>query len=61
MGLNYMAIDAEGRFVAVITDRHPNEIAREVSKWIKQGLEIDRCDNEYVRNNFGDIVKEKQK
>lgn len=55
--LNYMAIDGEGRFVAVITANHPKETAKEVGKWIRQGLSIKRCTNDYVRQHFGDIVK----
>lgn len=56
--LNYMAVDKEGRFVAVISGtRTPKEIAKETGKWIRQGLSVERCDDDYVRKNFGDIIK----
>ena len=55
--LNYMAIDNEGRFVAVISPKRTKEVAKEVSEWIRQGLSIERCDDEYVRKFFGDKVK----
>ena len=57
--LNYMAIDKEGRFVAVITPNRPKEVARETGKWIRQGLSVERCTTDYVRRHFGDIVKRK--
>jgi len=56
--LNYMAIDKDGRFVAVITARHPKEVAKEVGKWIRQGLSVERCDDDYVRKHFGDKIRE---
>ena len=55
--LNYMAIDKEGRFVAVIAPDRPKEVARETGKWIRAGLSVQRCTNDYVRQHFGDIVK----
>ena len=55
--LNYMAIDKEGRFVAVTTPNRPKEAAKEVGKWIRQGLSIERCTDDYVREHFGDIVR----
>ena len=55
--LNYMAIDKDGRFVAVTTANHPKETAKEVAKWIRQGLSVKRCNDDYVRQYFGDIVK----
>lgn len=56
--LNYMAIDKEGRFVSVISGTaHPRDIARNTGKWIRNGLSVERCDNEYVRQHLGDIVK----
>ena len=55
--LNYMAIDEDGRFVAVITANHPKGTAREIGRWIRKGLSVERCDNDYVRAHFGDIVK----
>jgi len=55
--LNYMAIDKDGRFVAVITGTvPPKDIAKEVGKWIRQGFSVERCDSDYVRRFFGDIV-----
>jgi len=56
--LNYMAIDRDGRFVAVTTPDRPKEAAKEVSKWIRQGLSVERCDDDYVRQHFGDIVRQ---
>lgn len=54
--LNYMGIDKEGRFVTVISPRRPKEVAKETGKWIRQGLSVKRCSDEYVRKHFGDIV-----
>ena len=58
--LNYMAIDKEGRFVAITTARRPKEAAKEVGKWIRQGLSVERCDDDYVRKHLGDIVVKKE-
>lgn len=56
--LNYMAIDKEGRFGSVISGTaRPRDIARETGKWIREGLSVERCSDEYVRQHFGDIVK----
>jgi len=55
--LNYMAIDREGRFVAVIAPHRQKEVAEETGKWIRQGLSVQRCSDDYVRKHFGDIVK----
>jgi len=55
--LNYMAVDKEGRFVAVTTANYPKDAAKEVSKWIRQGLSVERCDDDYVRQHFGDIIR----
>ena len=59
--LNYMAIDSDGRFVCVTTAAHPKDTAKEVAKWIRQGLSVERCDDDYVREHFGDIVREVKK
>jgi len=57
--LNYMAIDSEGRFIAVITGVAPlKDIAKETGKWIRWGCSVERCDDDYVRQYFGDIVRE---
>lgn len=59
--LNYMGIDSDGKFVCVISGKRPaREIAKEVGKWIRQGLSIERCDDEYVRQHFGNVVKLKE-
>lgn len=58
--LNYMAIDKDGRFVAVITPNRPKEVAKETGKWIRQGLSVERCTNDYVREHFGDIIRRPQ-
>ena len=55
--LNYMAVDRDGRFVAVITPDRPKEVAKETGKWIRQGLSVERCDDEFVRKNLGDVIK----
>ena len=55
--LNYMAIDKDGIFVAVTTATRPREAAKEVAKWIRQGLSVERCDSDYVRKFFGEKVK----
>lgn len=58
METNYMAIDKDGKFVAVISgNADKKEIARETAKWIRQGLSVYRCNDEYVRKHFGEIVK----
>ena len=55
---NYMAIDKEGRFVAVIAGTASSKhIAKETGKWIREGMSVERCEDEYVRQHFGDIVK----
>lgn len=57
--LNYMAIDKKGRFVAVITSARPTkEVAKETGKWIRAGLSVERCTDDYVRKHFGDIVRQ---
>ena len=56
--LNYMAIAKDGRFVAVITGTAPaRDIAKETGKWIRQGLSVERCDDDYVHKHFGDRVR----
>lgn len=54
--LNYMAVNKEGRFVAVIAPNRPKEVAKETGKWIREGLSVRRCSDDYVRSHFGDIV-----
>jgi len=53
--LNYIGIDANNRFVCVSAPTNP-DLAKEISKWIRQGLSVERCDDEFVRKNFGDIL-----
>ena len=55
--LNYMAIDKEGRFVSVMAPHRLKEVAKETGKWIRQGLSVKRCTDDYVRQHFGDIVE----
>ena len=55
--LNYMAVNTEGRFVAVIKPDRPNEVARKTGEWIRDGLSVKRCTDDYVREHFGDVVK----
>lgn len=56
--LNYMAIDKDGKFVAVIAPTAPpKDIAKEVANWIRDGLSVERCDDEYVRTHFGDKIR----
>ena len=56
--LNYMAVDQDGIFVAVIAGTRPDkEIANAVGEWIRQGDSIERCDDEYVRKHFGDKIR----
>ena len=57
--LNYMAIDENGKFVAVISSSAPiREIAKETSKWIRQNLSVERCDDDFVHKYFGKIIRE---
>lgn len=53
--LNYMGIDENNRFVCVTTPTNP-DLAKEISKWIRQGLSIERCNDDYVKKHFGDIL-----
>ncbi len=53
--LNYMGIDEDNKFVCVATPTNP-DLAKEIAKWIRGGLSIERCDDEFVRKNFGDIL-----
>jgi len=55
--LNYMGIDEEGRFVCVSAPTNP-DLAKEISKWIKEGLSVERCCDEFVRKYFGEIIPE---
>jgi len=55
--LNYMAVDKDRKFVAVISSSAPpREIAKETGKWIREGLSVERCDDEFVRKNFGKVI-----
>ena len=56
--LNYMAIDKDGKFIAAASPTiPPKELAKELSKWIRWGCSLERCDDEFVRQNFGKIIK----
>ena len=56
--LNYMAIDEHGKFVAVASPKIPKaDLAKELSKWIRWGCSVERCDDDYVRKNFGTIIR----
>lgn len=55
--LNYMGVDEGGKFVCVATPRNP-DLAKEISKWIRQGLSVERCNNDFVRKYFGEIIPE---
>ena len=54
--LNYMAVNKDGRFVAVVSPKHPKDAAKEVAKWIRGGFSVERCNDDFVRKHFGDIL-----
>jgi len=56
--LNYMGINKEGKFECVASpNMPPKDLAKEVAKWIRWGLSVERCNNDFVRANFGKIIK----
>jgi hypothetical protein len=56
--LNYMAIDKDGKFIAVASPTMPKgDLAKELAKWIRWGCSVERCDDDYVRQNFGKVVR----
>jgi len=59
--LNYMAIDNERRMVGVISGgSQPRRIAKETGKWLRAGLSIERCDDDFVRLYFNKIIPTKE-
>lgn len=59
--LNYMAIDKKGKFIAAASPTIPPEdLAKELAKWIRWGCSVERCSDDFVRQNFGKIVKRKE-
>jgi len=56
--LNYMAVDKMGKFVAAASPNMPkSDLAKELAKWIRWGCSIERCDDGFVRQNFGKIIR----
>lgn len=56
---NYMAVDKTGKFVAVASPKMPpRDLAKELAKWIRWGCSVERCDDEFVRQNFGKVIKQ---
>jgi len=56
--LNYMGIEPNGKFTCVASPQIPRkDLAKELAKWIRWGLSIERCNDEFVRQNFGKIIK----
>lgn len=56
--LNYMGIDQNGKFVCVASPRIPKrDLAKELSKWIREGLSIERCNDEFVQLNWGKVIR----
>jgi len=56
--LAYMGIDQNGKFVCAASPRMPKrDLAKELAKWVRWGLSVERCDDEFVRNNFGKIIR----
>ena len=53
--LNYIGIDENNKFVCVTTPTNP-DLSKEIAKWIRQGLSVERCDDDFIRKNFGDIL-----
>ena len=57
--LNYMAIDKTGKFVAVASPKMPQQdLAKELAKWIRWGCSVERCDDDFVRQKFGKVIRE---
>jgi len=57
--LNYMGIDRDGKFVCVASpEMLKRDLAKELAKWVREGLSIERCDDDFVHHNFGKIVRE---
>jgi NADPH:quinone reductase-like Zn-dependent oxidoreductase len=54
MNLVYVGIKNCGCMVAAMVDNpeHKKDTAKEIAKWIREGLTIERVTAEYVRENF---------
>jgi hypothetical protein len=54
MNFSYIGKKECGCIVAAFVDNpeHKKDIAREIAKWIKDGLTIERVTDDYVRENF---------
>jgi len=56
--MNYMGIDQNGKLVCVASPTMPQRnLAKELARWIRWGLSIERCDDEFVRLNFGKVIR----
>lgn len=57
--LNYMGIDQDGKFVCVACpEMSKRELAFKLARWVREGLSIERCDDEFVRHKFGKNIRE---
>ena len=55
--LNYIGIDREGRLVCAAAPTMPKrDLARELAKWVRDDLSIERCTDEYLKKHFGQVV-----
>ena len=54
MSFSYIGRKHCGCLVAAMVDdpEHKKDIAKEIAKWIRDGLIIERVTTEYVRENF---------
>lgn len=55
--LNYMAVDKDRRLVAVAVPEMPKkDLAQAIAKWIRHGLSVERCDNDFAKKHFGKVI-----
>lgn len=55
--LNYVAIDTDRRLVCVASPEMPKaDLAKDIAKWIKAGLSIERRDTAFVKEWFGKVI-----
>ena len=45
---------------AAVPDMDKKDLAKELAKWVRGGLSIERCDDDTVRRYLGDIMPSPQ-